>query len=170
MIRPTQKIKSHRLVKPAEIFRDPSCFLAFGFGAGLAPIAPGTFGTLAAIPIYCLAASLSAPLYALTVIIMLIAGVYICDRCEQRLDVQDHPGIVWDEIVGFLIAMMFVPASWEWIVMGFLAFRLFDIWKPWPIALLDSTVHGGLGVMLDDALAGIYAAICLISLRIGFGI
>ncbi|MGX2031331.1 MULTISPECIES: phosphatidylglycerophosphatase A family protein [Methylocaldum] len=170
MINQTIKTRSHRLIKPAEIFGNPACFLAFGFGSGLAPVAPGTFGTLVAVPIYLLAANLSTPFYALTVIVLLIAGVYICGRCEQQLNVQDHPGIVWDEITGFLITMMFMPASWEWVLAGFLAFRLFDIWKPWPIAMLDRSVHGGLGIMLDDGLAGIYAAICLILLRTGFGI
>lgn len=170
MISRTRKTRSHRHVKPAEIFGDPLCFLGFGFGSGLAPVAPGTFGTLAAIPIYWLVAELSTPVYAFIVIALAIAGIFICGHCEQRLEVQDHPGIVWDEIVGFLITMVFVPASWQWVVIGFLAFRLFDIWKPWPIALLDRTVHGGLGVMLDDILAGVYAAVSLMILRSGFGI
>ncbi|HYE37947.1 phosphatidylglycerophosphatase A [Methylocaldum sp.] len=170
MISRTRKTRSHRPIAAAEIFRDLSCFLAFGFGSGLAPVAPGTFGTLVAVPIYWLVASLDAPIYALTVIAFLISGVYICGRCEKLLKVQDHPGIVWDEIAGFLITMMFAPASWEWVLIGFLVFRLFDIWKPWPIAIIDRTVHGGLGIMIDDALAGIYAAICLLALRTGFGI
>ena len=170
MISQTRKTKSYRTVKPAEIFGDPACFLAFGFGSGLAPVAPGTFGTLAAIPIYWLTASLGEPFYSSAVVALLIAGIYICGQCEQRLGVEDHPGIVWDEIVGFLITLMFVPPSWEWVLAGFLIFRLFDIWKPWPIAMFDRTVHGGLGIMLDDALAGICSAICLLSLRIGFGI
>jgi phosphatidylglycerophosphatase A len=164
-----RKTRTQRTIKPAEIFSDPLCFLAFGFGSGLSPIAPGTFGTLAAIPIYWLVAGLGRPLYASIVIALAIAGIYICGRCEQRLEVQDHPGIVWDEIVGFLITMMFAPASWQWVLLGFLAFRLFDIWKPWPIGKLDRTVHGGLGVMLDDVLAGVYAVICLSVLENVFG-
>jgi phosphatidylglycerophosphatase A len=170
MVSQTRKTRSYRLIKPVEIFSDPTCFLAFGFGAGLAPIAPGTFGTLVAIPIYWLMANLSAAIYASIVIGLSIAGIYICGRCEQRLKAEDHPGIVWDEIVGFLITMMFVPPSWGSVIIGFLVFRLFDIWKPWPIGLFDRTLHGGLGIMLDDALAGVYAAIGLLLARTGFGI
>jgi phosphatidylglycerophosphatase A len=159
------KTKSRQRIPARRIFRDPYCFLGFGFGSGLAPVAPGTFGTLAAVPIYVLMAGLDTPLYALIVLGLLLAGIHICQRCEDILGVQDHSGIVWDEIVGYLITMIAVPFSWQAAALGFVLFRLFDVIKPWPISRLDRTVHGGLGVMLDDVLAGVFAAICLHLLR-----
>lgn len=147
---------------PADIvFRDPYCFLGLGFGAGLAPVAPGTFGTLAALPVYALVAGLPLPVYLAVVIGLFLAGVPICRRCEERLGVSDHSGIVWDEIVGYLITMAAAPASWRAAALGFVLFRAFDILKPWPIRRLDRTVHGGLGIMLDDSVAGLFAAACL---------
>ena len=155
------KKKSRDPIPPSRVFGNPYCFLAFGFGSGLAPFAPGTFGTLAAIPIYWLLASWGTPLYAAVVLIMALAGIHICRRAEEILGVSDHPGIVWDEVVGYLVAMSLLPADWLSVLLGFLAFRLFDILKPWPIGWLDRTVGGGLGVMLDDVLAGVYAGLLL---------
>ncbi|MEW6331025.1 MAG: phosphatidylglycerophosphatase A [Pseudomonadota bacterium] len=132
-------------------------FLAFGFGAGKAPVAPGTFGTLAAIPLYLLLMYLPWPLYAAIVLGMFALGVWLCQVTERDLGVHDHPGIVWDEIVGYLITMFMAPAGWVWIVAGFVLFRLFDIWKPFPIRQLERRIQGGFGNMLDDALAGFYA-------------
>ncbi|MFP5506442.1 MAG: phosphatidylglycerophosphatase A [Gammaproteobacteria bacterium] len=146
---------------PASLLRDPGHFLALGFGSGLAPRAPGTFGTLAAIPVYLLCAQLALPAYLLVVVGLFLLGVYLCGRTARALGVHDHPGIVWDEVVGFLLTMAFAPPGWVWIVLGFAAFRLFDIWKPWPIRVLDRRVHGGLGIMLDDVLAGLAAAASL---------
>ena len=146
---------------PASLLRDPGHFLALGFGSGLAPRAPGTFGTLAAIPVYLLCAQLASPAYLLVVAGLFLLGVYLCGRTARSLGVHDHPGIVWDEVVGFLLTMAFAPPGWWWIVLGFAAFRLFDIWKPWPIRVLDRRVHGGLGIMLDDVLAGLAAAASL---------
>lgn len=146
---------------PASLLRDPGHFLALGFGSGLAPRAPGTFGTLAAIPVYLLCAQLALPAYLLVVAGLFLLGVYLCGRTARSLGVHDHPGIVWDEVVGFLLTMAFAPPGWVWIVAGFLCFRLFDILKPWPIRVLDRRVHGGLGIMLDDVLAGLAAAASL---------
>lgn len=132
-------------------------FLAFGLGAGKAPVAPGTFGTLVGIPVYLLLQPLSALTYALVVLILFVLGVWLCQVTERDLGVHDHPGIVWDEIVGYLITMFMVPAGWIWIVLGFILFRLFDIWKPFPIRQIERRIRGGLGNMLDDVLAAVYA-------------
>ncbi|NQY37952.1 MAG: phosphatidylglycerophosphatase A [Alteromonadaceae bacterium] len=140
---------------------DPVHFLALGFGSGLAPKAPGTFGTLAAIPVYLLCAPLAASYYAAIVLIMSLCGIYICDKAALDAGVPDHGAIVWDEIVGFMITMFMIPLSWQSIVVGFLLFRLFDIFKPWPISYIDKNCHGGLGIMLDDVLAGLLALGCM---------
>jgi phosphatidylglycerophosphatase A len=147
------------------VLRNPICLLAFGFGSGLAPKAPGTFGTLAAIPFYWLAAPLPVPAYLLLALGMLIAGIWICGRCEQIIGVDDHSGIVFDEFVGLFVTFIAAPATPAVVFAGFCLFRLFDILKPWPIAWFDRRVHGGLGIMLDDVLAGMYAALCLTGLR-----
>jgi len=147
------------------ILRNPICLLAFGFGSGLVPKAPGTFGTLAAIPFYWLAAPLPVPAYLLLVLGLFVAGVWICGRCEQIIGVEDHSGIVFDEFVGLFITFIAAPATPAVVVAGFCLFRLFDVLKPWPIAWFDRRVHGGLGIMLDDVLAGIFAALCLMGLR-----
>jgi phosphatidylglycerophosphatase A len=99
--------------------------------------------------------------YVLVVLVAFIVGVYLCGKTADDLGVHDHPGIVWDEFVGFWITMLAAPAGWLWIVVGFLLFRLFDIWKPWPIKFLDQKIESGLGIMLDDVLAGVYALILL---------
>ena len=88
-------------------------------------------------------------------------GVFLCDYTAKALNVHDHPGIVWDEIVGYFITMFMVPKSWLWIVIGFILFRVFDILKPWPISLADKKVHGGFGIMLDDVIAGVFALIII---------
>jgi len=132
-------------------------FAAFGFGAGHAPVAPGTFGTLVAVPIYLLLREGGLAVYAGAMVMMFAIGIWLCGVTERDLGAQDAPGIVWDEIVGYLITMFAVPGGWPWVVAGFALFRLFDIVKPFPIRTLERRVGGGLGVMLDDALAGVYA-------------
>ena len=139
------------------ILTSPVHLLAFGFGSGLAPKAPGTFGTLAAIPFYLLLAMLPLWAYGLLVVIAAIAGVWICGESSRRLGVHDHGGIVWDEFVGLWITLLAAPPGWLWLVLGFGLFRLFDIWKPWPIRIADRQVSGGFGIMLDDILAGVFA-------------
>lgn len=146
---------------PSTAFRHPIHFLAIGLGSGAAPKAPGTWGTLAAIPFYLLLCQLSIELYVAVVLLAGIAGVYICGKTSKDWGVHDHGGIVWDEFVGFWITMIAVPVTWYWIVWGFALFRFFDILKPWPIKWFDQQVHGGLGIMLDDVIAGIFAALCL---------
>lgn len=138
----------------------PANFLALMGGAGLARKAPGTFGTLAAIPIYLLMPK-GLLVYSLLVVALFIVGVWCCDACAKSLGVHDHGGIVWDEMVGYLITMVALPASPLLIVAGFILFRIFDILKPWPIGWVDRQVHGGLGIMLDDVLAGVMAAVVL---------
>lgn len=136
-------------------------FFAFGFGAGRLPKAPGTFGTLVAVPIYLLMQPLAPWLYAAVVLALFGAGVWVCAQTERDLGVHDHPGIVWDEIVGYLVTMFLAPAGWVWIALGFALFRLFDVWKPFPIRQIERRVRGGLGNMLDDVLAGVLAGVAL---------
>lgn len=142
---------------PASVFRNPVHFLAFGFGSGAVPYAPGTFGTLAAVPLYLLLAQLSLPLYLLALVLAFGVGIWLCERTSRDLGVHDHGGIVWDEFVGFWLTMTVAPPGWQWLLAGFLLFRLFDILKPFPIGYFDRHVHGGLGIMLDDAIAGSFA-------------
>lgn len=137
--------------------KQPIQFLALGFGSGLAPKAPGTFGTLAAIPLFFLLALLTPTAYLIAVIVMSIAGVYICGKAANDVGVHDHPAIVWDEFIGFFITMFMIPVSWQSIIVGFLLFRLFDILKPWPISFIDKKMSGGMGIMLDDILAGLFS-------------
>lgn len=118
-------------------------------------------GTLAAIPLYLLLANLPLWGYLLALLLVSVAGVWLCGESSRRLGVHDHGGIVWDEFAGFLLTMTAAPQGWMWIVVGFALFRLFDIWKPWPVRVADRKVHGGLGIMLDDWLAGIYAWVVL---------
>lgn len=136
-------------------------FLALGFGSGLAPKAPGTFGTLAAIPLIILCADLSTLHYALLVLLLSVIGIYLCDYTAKAVDVHDHPAIVWDEIVGLFITMFMVPLTWQTILVGFILFRVFDIFKPWPISWLDKHCHGGFGIMIDDIVAGLAALACM---------
>jgi phosphatidylglycerophosphatase A len=145
-------MKTTTKVAANQVFKDPVLFLAFGFGSGLLPRAPGTAGTLAAVPLYLWFSN-----YPLT--------TYLSDR----LGMHDHPGIVWDEFAGYLITMLPALSSWIWILPGFLLFRLFDIWKPWPITWVDKKVTGGLGIMLDDILAGCLAAVVLYMFMQVFG-
>jgi phosphatidylglycerophosphatase A len=147
------------------VWRNPVHFLAFGFGSGAAPVAPGTFGTLAAVPIYLLLTLLPVWGYVAVVLGMLGVGIWLCHITSRDLGVHDHAGIVWDEIVGYLITMLAAASGWLWIVIGFALFRFFDILKPWPIAWLDRQVAGGLGIMLDDVLAGVYAGLVMLILR-----
>lgn len=135
----------------------PVHFLALGFGAGLAPWMPGTAGTLAAIPVYLLVAQLPLAYYLVVTLACGLVGIWLCDRTARDAGVHDHPAIVWDEIVGYLITMIAIPPSWYAVLAGFLLFRLFDIVKPWPIRLLDRYVKGGFGIMIDDVAAGALA-------------
>lgn len=144
---------------------NPVHLLSLGFGSGLSPIAPGTFGTLVGVGIYLLVMAFPFVWYLLLTLIAALCGIYLCEQTSRALQVSDHPAIVWDEIVGYLITMMFAPMGWQWIIAGFVLFRLFDILKPWPIGLLDRRIKGGAGVMLDDVVAGLFSACCLAALE-----
>ncbi len=143
------------------VLRNPIHILSFGFGAGLSPIAPGTVGTLIAIPIFLVLATFSPIIYLVSVAIMFLVGCWASALTAEALGVPDHSGIVIDEIVGYLITMIFVPITWYWVVLGFILFRLFDIWKPWPVSVADQRLKGGLGIMLDDVLAALYSLLSL---------
>ena len=142
-------------------WRDPVHLLAFGLGSGAAPKAPGTAGTLAAVPLYLLLQPLPGWLYLLLVGTFFLLGIWLCGRTARDLGVHDHGGIVWDEWVGLLTTLWLAPTGWGWLAAGFLLFRLFDILKPWPIGWLDTRVGGGLGLMLDDLVAGLFGLVVL---------
>ncbi|WP_154224106.1 phosphatidylglycerophosphatase A family protein [Marinicella rhabdoformis] len=138
-----------------------SGFLAFGFGSGLAPKAPGTWGTLAAIPFLFLWQYFPWQAYLVMLAVTFTAGIYICQSVTNKLGVHDHGGIVWDEFVGLWLTFFMVELTWQSILIGFVLFRVFDILKPFPIKWLDSKVKGGFGIMIDDVLAGVFAAVIL---------
>ena len=141
---------------------NPIHFLSLGFGSGLSPYAPGTMGTLVAIPLYLLLSQLELLTYLIVVVAGFLIGIYLCDKTSKALGVHDHSGIVWDEFIGYWITMIAIPAvTWQWILAGFVLFRLFDIAKPWPVKVADKRVPGGFGIMLDDLLAGLYALACI---------
>lgn len=139
------------------VFTNPWHFLACGFGSGMLPKAPGTWGTIAAMPIYFFMAQLSLVHYCLLLGVFFLLGIYCCQVTSEHLGVHDHGGIVWDEIVGYLITMIAVPMTPINAILGFVLFRVFDILKPWPIKILDKKVGGGFGIMVDDVMAGIMA-------------
>lgn len=141
-------------------FKNPLHLCAVGFGSGLISKAPGTWGTLAALPLMALLQWL-LPLYAFAgvLIIGFIFGVYCCEKSSQVMGVHDHGGIVWDEFIGLGITMAFVPLSLTSLVSSFILFRLFDIFKPWVIGWLDKNTRGGFGIMIDDVAAGLIAGI-----------
>ncbi|MGH8494988.1 MAG: phosphatidylglycerophosphatase A family protein [Gammaproteobacteria bacterium] len=152
-------------LSPRAVFRDPVHILAFGGGAGLSPRAPGTLGTLVALIFERAAHVLAIELRIALTAAILAAGVWICGESARRLGEHDHPGIVWDEIGGYFLLMLVAPPGWGWAIAGFVTFRLFDILKPWPIRDIDHRMSGGAGIMLDDALAAVYAAIVLVGLQ-----
>lgn len=145
----------------AGLLRQPSCALALSFGAGLSPWAPGTFGALVAFPIFALLSKSPALLNAALLGLMFIAGCVACGRACTILGKQDHGAIVWDETFGMLLVLLAVPSTPLWWLAAFLAFRFFDIVKPWPIRLSDVYTDGGLAVMLDDVLAAVYSVMLL---------
>ena len=147
------------IVKPN--WANPVHLLAFGFGSGAAPKAPGTFGTLAAVLLYWPLSTLTTEYYLWMLILTSLVGIFLCGKTAKDLNVHDHGGIVWDEFVGFWITMFMAPAGLTWVVIGFVLFRFFDIIKPWPIIWIDKKVSGGLGIMLDDIVAGVMAALVL---------
>jgi phosphatidylglycerophosphatase A len=147
------------------LFAHPAHLIAFGFGTGLAPRAPGTVGTLLGLPLFWLIITIAPdlPNRIILLIAAFLIGVWACARTGRALGVADHGGMVWDEIVAFALVLMFMPAllftpaGWLWIALAFALFRLFDILKPWPIRLADARLKNGFGVMFDDLLAALYA-------------
>lgn len=141
------------------LLQRPVCFLGFGFGTGLAPKAPGTFGTLPALPMTALlfACGLDAWQIALLCIPLFFLGVYICGATEKALGIADYGGIVWDEIVAMMLVLAFVPQTSGWWLAAFVVFRLFDALKPWPIKWFDARLHGGFGIMWDDIIAALFS-------------
>ena len=146
---------------PPSVWRNPVHFLAFGFGSGVIPKGPGTAGTLVAMLIYIALPPLGMLLQLVLIVTSFLLGVWICGRTAADLGVHDHGGIVWDEFVGYWITMFMAPQAWFWPLIGFALFRVLDIFKPWPIKWVDRRIEGGLGIMLDDVLAGIMAALCI---------
>jgi phosphatidylglycerophosphatase A len=152
----------------------PAHFIALGFGSGLAPVAPGTFGTLAGLGLYWLLALLAPPLViAFLAVPAFFLGVWACERTGRDLGVQDHGAMVWDEIVAFLPLAALASSSLMLQAVAFVLFRLFDIWKPYPIRLVEKNVKGGMGVMVDDLMAGAYAYVAfvlfIVVMHKGFG-
>ena len=152
---------------PRSAFRNPIHFLAIGLDSGAAPRAPGTFGTAAAVLLYIPLAQLHPWWYLAMLLTTALVGIYLCDKTSRDWGVHDHGAIVWDEFVGMWITLFLIPPVWYWVLLGFLLFRLFDIWKPWPIRYVDRQVHGGFGIMLDDILAGLMAwAVLFLSVQL----
>lgn len=143
----------------------PDGFVAFGFGSGLLTRAPGTVGTLAAIPIAVLVSLLGFNLFWFAFFGFCL-GVWVCSSVTRALEIEDYGGIVWDEMVGFWLVVAFVPQHWAWYTAAFVLFRFFDILKPWPISEVDRAVSGGLGIMLDDVLAAVYTILLLSFVRV----
>ena len=140
----------------------PAHFLALGFGTGLAPVAPGTVGTLLGFPLYAIAAWWLSDLQILGLVAVLFAiGVWACDRTGRDLGIADHSGMVWDEVVAFMLILVLVPGTPAWWGAAFLIFRFFDVVKPPPIRYFDQTIKGGLGVMFDDIVASFYTLLVL---------
>lgn len=146
---------------PASVWRNPVHFLAFGLGSGASPVAPGTAGTAVAALVYLCLPAMEPITYGLFVVVSLMLGVWLCGKTARDIGVHDHGGIVWDEFTGFWLTMSLAPPGWLPVLLGFLLFRFFDVVKPWPIHWVDRHVHGGVGIMMDDVLAGVMAMISL---------
>lgn len=144
-----------------KLLTHPAGWIATGFGSGLAPVAPGTFGSLAALIPWLALRELPLPYYVLALLVAFALGVWACQWTIRRLGVEDPGLVVWDEFVGLWIALIALPDRWYFVVAGFVLFRFFDIVKPWPVRWADRHVKGGFGTMLDDAFAGLYVLACV---------
>ena len=140
-------------------------FCGVGFGSGLLPKAPGTFGSAFALLLVPIWLAIGLPATILAIIVMSLIGIYICGQTAKVMNVHDDGRIVWDEFAGqsitFLPILYLGQMNWVWLLIGFVLFRLFDVWKPWPIRVIDRQVGGGFGIMLDDIIAGLWAALCI---------
>jgi phosphatidylglycerophosphatase A len=141
--------------------KNPVHFLALGFGSGLVPVMPGTFGSLAALPILYAMGFVSLQIFIVITVVSFLVGIYLCGKTAGDLKVHDHGSIVWDEVAGMMVTFIAVPINPLSLLLGFLLFRFFDILKPWPIRVFDRHVHGGFGIMIDDIVAGAIACACL---------
>ena len=147
------------------VLTDPVHFLAFGFGTGLAPFAPGTFGSIPGVLLFWVTVDLGLYVQLGVAAALVAAGIWLCGESARRIGVHDHGGIVWDEIAGMYITLLAVPWTATGVVLAFVLFRVMDIVKPWPIRDLDHRLHGGVGIMLDDLVAALYAGALLAPYR-----
>ena len=154
-----------RIPVPRSALRDPVHLLALGFGSGLAPVAPGTFGSVVGLLLGLAVAPLGWWTALSVTVLVTVAGVWICGESARRLGVHDHPAIVWDEVAGMMIVLLAAPRTWWGIALAFALFRLLDVWKPWPIREVDHGMRGGLGIMLDDVMAALMAAALLLLIK-----
>jgi phosphatidylglycerophosphatase A len=143
----------------AKVLKSPLNFVAFGFGTGLSPVMPGTVGSIPGLLLGWATLGLGLYVQLGIAIALFVAGIWICERCSRDLGVHDHGGIVWDEIVGMYVTLLLAPPTLPGFVLAFVLFRVFDIVKPWPIRDLDRRLGGGLGIMLDDLAAALYAMV-----------
>ena len=157
--------KKENGIAPAEVrkiaFGSLSAWLAFGFGSGVSTFAPGTMGTLVAVPFIFALRGLGSAGFWIALVLLFLLGVWLCARTSKKMGVHDHGGIVWDEMVGYWLSAAFIPLQWPWLLAAFVLFRFFDILKPWPIRELDKKVSGGFGIMVDDVVAGIFTVVVL---------
>ena len=151
-------------IHAGQVFRDPVHILAFGFGTGLSPVAPGTVGSLLGVALAWLTRDAGLMVQIEIALVMSVVGIWICGESAKRLGIHDHGGIVWDEIAGMYIVLIVAPFGLLPWILAFGLFRAFDIVKPWPIRDLDHRIKGGVGIMLDDLVAALYAALMLVFL------
>ena len=152
---------------PRFVFASPAHFIALGLGTGLSPVAPGTVGSLVALPLYAgLVRWLTPAQVLLLVPVLFVVGIWTCGRTGRDLGVTDHGSMNWDEIVAMLLVLAFTPGTWRWQAAAFFLFRLFDVWKPQPVRYYDRTMKGGFGVMLDDLLAAGYTLLALAFIKV----
>ena len=147
------------------VARHPVHWVAFGFGSGLLPIAPGTWGSALAVAVFWLTPPIGVVPYLAGLAVAFLFGVWVCGESARRIGLKDPSGVVFDEIVGMWLTLAAVPRQLGWVAVAFLVFRVMDVWKPWPIREVDHRTPGGLGIMLDDVLAAAYAAVIVLGLR-----
>jgi phosphatidylglycerophosphatase A len=143
----------------------PARTLATAFGVGLAPVAPGTFGTLAAWPLGWWLSGTGPEIVFPAIVILFVVGIWACHAAGRELGAADHGSMVWDEVVAFLLILAVIPRSLDWQAAAFLLFRAFDIAKPWPIREFEARFKGGFGVMADDLIAAGYTLLVLAALQ-----
>ena len=157
------RLKRNRV--PPSVWKNPVHFLAFGLGTGASPYAPGTVGTLLGIPLVYLLAQYPLWVYLVATVGLTVIGIWVCEKTSKDIGEHDHGGIVIDEVAGYLVTMIAIPVNIWTLSVAFVVFRFFDIIKPWPIGWLDRKVKGGLGIMLDDLLAGVYGLLVMLVLQ-----